>query len=239
LVFSWKQAYDQKPMSASAAAPALTPTGSAVPSIFPASPPLAPPGQARLRWTNELLEKRKKRYEWPLSELVGMYGRRYLLRDCAMELFFADNISYLFKFESKSTARTLHTPHTHTRTHDQLLTLELTTRPPGKRDAMFSKLRSLSVTPPALKQQQALNKPKEGKLLERGGLTRSWVNREISNFDYLMRLNALAGRTYNDLGQYPVFPWIFKGAWPYFIISLIYISYFLLFLYYLHSSASL
>lgn len=49
-------------------------------------------------------------------------------------------------------------------------------------------------------------------LLEKGGLTRSWINREISNFDYLMRLNALAGRTYNDLSQYPVFPWILKGT---------------------------
>lgn len=31
-----------------------------------------------------------------------------------------------------------------------------------------------------------------------------WVNREISNFEYLMQLNTIAGRTYNDLSQYPV-----------------------------------
>uniref|UniRef100_A0A6B2KXN1 BEACH domain-containing protein n=1 Tax=Arcella intermedia TaxID=1963864 RepID=A0A6B2KXN1_9EUKA len=30
----------------------------------------------------------------------------------------------------------------------------------------------------------------------------------ISNFDYLMYLNSLADRTFNDLTQYPVFPWI-------------------------------
>ncbi|XP_021344164.1 neurobeachin-like protein 2, partial [Mizuhopecten yessoensis] len=35
-----------------------------------------------------------------------------------------------------------------------------------------------------------------------------WVQREISNFDYLIQLNTIAGRTYNDLSQYPVFPWI-------------------------------
>uniref|UniRef100_A0AAR2KCX7 Neurobeachin-like protein 2 n=1 Tax=Pygocentrus nattereri TaxID=42514 RepID=A0AAR2KCX7_PYGNA len=39
-------------------------------------------------------------------------------------------------------------------------------------------------------------------------LFQKWVNREISNFDYLMQLNTIAGRTYNDLAQYPVFPWI-------------------------------
>lgn len=39
-------------------------------------------------------------------------------------------------------------------------------------------------------------------------LTAAWANREISNFEYLMQLNSIAGRTYNDLGQYPVFPWV-------------------------------
>lgn len=40
--------------------------------------------------------------------------------------------------------------------------------------------------------------------------TRRWINREISTFEYLMRLNRLAGRTYNDLAQYYVFPWVLK-----------------------------
>ena len=30
----------------------------------------------------------------------------------------------------------------------------------------------------------------------------------MSNFEYLMHLNTLAGRTYSDLMQYPVFPWV-------------------------------
>ena len=33
-------------------------------------------------------------------------------------------------------------------------------------------------------------------------------NNALSNFDYLMALNTMGGRTYNDLSQYPVFPWI-------------------------------
>lgn len=36
----------------------------------------------------------------------------------------------------------------------------------------------------------------------------SWRRRDITNFEYLMFLNTLAGRTYNDLTQYPVFPWV-------------------------------
>uniref|UniRef100_A0A6I8PG11 Neurobeachin-like protein 2 n=1 Tax=Ornithorhynchus anatinus TaxID=9258 RepID=A0A6I8PG11_ORNAN len=47
-------------------------------------------------------------------------------------------------------------------------------------------------------------------MLKASGLTQKWVNREISNFEYLMQLNTIAGRTYNDLSQYPVFPWILR-----------------------------
>ncbi|XP_007478664.1 WD repeat- and FYVE domain-containing protein 4 isoform X2 [Monodelphis domestica] len=39
-------------------------------------------------------------------------------------------------------------------------------------------------------------------------MLQKWQKREISNFEYLMYLNTLAGRTYNDYMQYPVFPWI-------------------------------
>lgn len=35
-----------------------------------------------------------------------------------------------------------------------------------------------------------------------------WIKREISNFEYLMILNTFAGRSYNDLTQYPIFPWV-------------------------------
>jgi hypothetical protein len=35
-----------------------------------------------------------------------------------------------------------------------------------------------------------------------------WQNGKMTNFDFLMHMNSLAGRTYNDLTQYPVFPWV-------------------------------
>eukprot|EP01117_Protostelium_nocturnum_P013834 TRINITY_DN5207_c0_g1_i1.p1 TRINITY_DN5207_c0_g1~~TRINITY_DN5207_c0_g1_i1.p1 ORF type:complete len:2330 (-),score=855.46 TRINITY_DN5207_c0_g1_i1:20-6229(-) len=47
-------------------------------------------------------------------------------------------------------------------------------------------------------------------LLKKSGFTQKWQRREISNFDYLMALNTFAGRTYNDLTQYPVFPWVIQ-----------------------------
>ena len=41
-------------------------------------------------------------------------------------------------------------------------------------------------------------------------LLQRWQARQLSNLQYLMALNALAGRSFNDLTQYPVFPWVLK-----------------------------
>ncbi|CAN0307986.1 unnamed protein product, partial [Laminaria digitata] len=32
----------------------------------------------------------------------------------------------------------------------------------------------------------------------------------VSNYDYLVFLNTVAGRTVNDITQYPVFPWVIQ-----------------------------
>jgi hypothetical protein len=50
----------------------------------------------------------------------------------------------------------------------------------------------------------------QAELLKASDYTQKWCNHEISNFEYLMKLNTIAGRSYNDLSQYPVFPWILK-----------------------------
>ncbi|XP_041776593.1 protein FAN-like isoform X1 [Anopheles merus] len=39
-------------------------------------------------------------------------------------------------------------------------------------------------------------------------MTLKWQNGLVSNYDYLLYLNGLADRSFQDLTQYPVFPWI-------------------------------
>jgi hypothetical protein len=46
------------------------------------------------------------------------------------------------------------------------------------------------------------------KIIKKRELTDRWRQWRISNFNYLMQLNYLGGRSFNDLSQYPVFPWI-------------------------------
>jgi len=40
--------------------------------------------------------------------------------------------------------------------------------------------------------------------------TEAWREGQLTNFDYLMALNEHAGRSFMDLTQYPVFPWVLQ-----------------------------
>ncbi|XP_078427501.1 WD-40 repeat family protein / beige-like protein [Wolffia australiana] len=74
----------------------------------------------------------------------------------------------------------------------------------GRRNAYRAILR---VQPPHLNNIfLATQRPEH--LLHRTQLMERWSRWELSNFEYLMELNTLAGRSYNDITQYPVFPWI-------------------------------
>ncbi|XP_066441347.1 neurobeachin-like protein 2 isoform X4 [Eleutherodactylus coqui] len=73
------------------------------------------------------------------------------------------------------------------------------------RNVVYSRI--LGLNPP---NQFLFGRRSPQELLQASGLTQKWVWREISNFEYLMQLNTIAGRTYNDLSQYPVFPWILR-----------------------------
>jgi len=42
----------------------------------------------------------------------------------------------------------------------------------------------------------------------RARATNQWIQGKMTNFDFIMHLNTFSGRTYNDLTQYPIFPWV-------------------------------
>ena len=55
-------------------------------------------------------------------------------------------------------------------------------------------VQKLSETPAVFEQRMKLNY--------------AWVQGKLSNFEYLSLLNRYSGRSYHDITQYPVFPWI-------------------------------
>ena len=39
-------------------------------------------------------------------------------------------------------------------------------------------------------------------------ITQRWATTKMSNYEYLLSINQISGRTFNDLSQYPIFPWV-------------------------------
>lgn len=47
--------------------------------------------------------------------------------------------------------------------------------------------------------------------MEKNKYLKKWLNYEVTNFEYLMYLNQMSGRSYKDTTQYYVMPWILKN----------------------------
>jgi len=137
---------------------------------------------------------------WRWRDVLSISKRRFLFRDVAIEIFFTDGRSYLLtainpaKRDEIYARLTAMTPHT---TNPSLL--------PNPEDAWRLECLKLSEEAP-----QSLG-AKFGSIFNSSGwhqAMKRWQRGEISNFHYLMLINTMAGRTFNDLTQYPVFPWV-------------------------------
>ncbi|OIT25076.1 PREDICTED: BEACH domain-containing protein C2 [Nicotiana attenuata] len=78
----------------------------------------------------------------------------------------------------------------------------------GSTEARRDAYRAIVQTRPSHLNNIYLATQRPEQLLKRTQLMERWARWEISNFEYLMHLNTLAGRSYNDITQYPVFPWV-------------------------------
>ncbi|KAG9480632.1 hypothetical protein GDO78_012215 [Eleutherodactylus coqui] len=121
------------------------------------------------------------------EDIKEVHKRRYLLQPIAVEVFSADGRNYLLAFQK------------------------------GVRNKVYQ--RFLAVVPSLTDSSESVSGQRPNTSVEQGSgllstlvgeksVTQRWERGEISNFQYLMHLNTLAGRSYNDLMQYPVFPWI-------------------------------
>eukprot|EP00985_Skeletonema_marinoi_P012038 scaffold5743_cov173-Skeletonema_marinoi.AAC.7 len=144
---------------------------------------------------NEAL--RPKAMRWNVSETSHIYLRRYRLRDSALELFFipsagamsggsaffAGSRSLFIDFGAGSWGNT------------------------RRDDAANAIMKRAPMQ--AVKQWP----DRSGQFLhdELKKFTHAWSHGAISNFDYLMGLNCLAGRSFNDICQYPVMPWVLSN----------------------------
>uniref|UniRef100_A0A671P6Y3 Neurobeachin n=1 Tax=Sinocyclocheilus anshuiensis TaxID=1608454 RepID=A0A671P6Y3_9TELE len=118
--------------------------------------------------------------KWMFSEIRAVFSRRYLLQNTGLEVFMANRTSVMFNFLDQGTVKKV----------------------------VYSLPRVGVGTSYGLPQARRISLATPRQLFKSSNMTQRWQRREISNFEYLMFLNTIAGRTYNDLNQYPVFPWV-------------------------------
>ncbi len=122
--------------------------------------------------------------QWCLSHLQGIFLRRYMLDVRAVELV-------LVKADGWCPSR------------DVFLAFDSV----SEMQSFVNALQKLSYkgTFPLFTWPKSL---RPASVIRTSHLTEAWKRRQISNFDYLMCLNFIAGRSYNDMTQYPVMPWV-------------------------------
>uniref|UniRef100_A0A5S6QKC9 Putative neurobeachin homolog n=1 Tax=Trichuris muris TaxID=70415 RepID=A0A5S6QKC9_TRIMR len=120
---------------------------------------------------------------WHTSEIRAIFLRCYLLQYRALELFMSSRTAVMFAFRDQGAVKQV-----------------VKQLPPVGVGVKYGIAQS---------RKASLMTPRQ--LFKHSDMPQKWQKREISNFDYLMFLNTIAGRTYNDLNQYPVFPWILSN----------------------------
>ncbi|PIN18448.1 hypothetical protein CDL12_08885 [Handroanthus impetiginosus] len=122
---------------------------------------------------------------WKLDSVHELLKRDYQLRPVAIEIFSMDGCNDLLVFHKK------------------------------EREEVFKNLVSMNLPRNSILDATISGSTKqesnEGSRLFKvmaKSFSKRWQNGEISNFQYIMHLNTLAGRGYSDLTQYPVFPWV-------------------------------
>lgn len=146
-------------------------------------------------------------YPWKLSELEYVSRKPFLLSDVAIEVILFSKASLFFNFESKNNRNEAFNALNRFCTPKHIDTVllhsleELSIR--GNSISSWNGITSANLSTrfaTVLSSKQCLADDFEA--------TRLWKQGKLSNFYYLMIINTIAGRSFNDITQYPIFPWV-------------------------------
>ena len=117
-----------------------------------------------------------------------IFIRQYFYVESSLELFLDNNKNYLLNFVNYKDSIQFRNDILHHGTFREIQAEDYQ----GKKIVGYQQINSNSKK----KNYSVINKMEE------------WKNNIISNLEYIMWLNIYSGRSFNDLTQYPVFPWI-------------------------------
>lgn len=152
-----------------------------------------------------------KSKSWAVKDLVSVSKRKFLLRDVGFELFFKNGSSVLLTCIDCNKRNSIFnkiSSYITSKLEDTNLdeALKLASRQKIK-TIKSSNFGSSNTT-----ENNGFNIVDSilsgSSDIASSDITAKWCSGQISNFQYLMLLNTIAGRTFNDMTQYPVFPFV-------------------------------
>ena len=130
------------------------------------------------------------------DEISEFHKRRFLFRDVALEIFCVDGTNVLLACEEKGLRDWLHATLSGMRLPNSSMDDSGPVRASGHASVSDgSVVGSLLGAPQGWKRT-------------RDRATKRWLSGQMTNLEYLMILNTLAGRSYSDLTQYHVMPFV-------------------------------
>ena len=133
------------------------------------------------------------------KDIKWIFRRRYYYKNSGLEIFTTTNKSFYFNFKYEK---------------DREIVIE----------EIASKIKEIAKIYDDIKDSkdsfdniigfensEVIQSKKKAKKIKISKKIEMWKNWEINNFELLMWLNIYGNRSYNDISQYPVFPWILSS----------------------------
>ena len=146
-------------------------------------------------------EKDKNFYKLCINydDIKLLLKRKYYYKNSSIEIFTSNHKSYFFNFNDENTKKTI---------LDKILakigdysTIINDMKEQNNKDNIIGYLNNKHIS--------IFNKFESKKnIIKLSRLVKLWKSWEISNLEFLMLLNILSNRSYIDITQYPVFPWL-------------------------------
>ena len=136
---------------------------------------------------NHLKDRDKLNFQIYFKDIKYIFFRNYFYQETAIEIYTFSNKSYFFNFKNNKEMEQFKNDILNHESFIKIIGKDLN----GKKLLGYKK--SFDSKTKIIKIKEIMN---------------NWRINKLSTLRYLMYLNILSGRSFNDLTQYPIFPWI-------------------------------
>ena len=138
------------------------------------------------------------------KDIKWIFRRRYYYKNSAMEIFTITNKTFYFNFKFEEDREKVITEICNKLNPTQIID-DL-----KEQKDIFSNVIGYENTSIIFKKKKK-KKEKLDKKIKLSKKINDWRKWKITSFEFLMWLNIFSNRSYNDISQYPVFPWILSS----------------------------